>query len=453
PAQLSAPPSSRVHWDSLAAEVSYSPSGISLQGGTLRRGKAQVGFSATVSLHQGMFDENTSQLTADLRVENLAVQDVQSLAGMNYPVTGTVSAVGHVSGTANNLRGEGNLQIAKLTAYNENFSAFRSQVQVVGREVQLNNLALSHNGAQVTGSVAYDLGKESFRYSLTGANFDLATFQILQAPRLSMEGKAGFVVAGSAGANATNVVLNGRLDVGNLALNKEVLGNIHMTAETRGADLIVRGQSVFEDATVNLDGTMQLSRDFPAQLTLRFAHVDFDPLIRAYLQGRTTGHSSIAGSFDIHGQMKRPRDLSITGNLSQVSAEVENIKLQNEGSVALTVQGGVVRANPFRLVGQDTDLYLHGSVQVVGDHALDLHTRGRINLKLAQSFNPNIQAYGPAIFTVDSSGPAAHPQMNGKFELVDAGVSFVDLPNGLSHINGTMVFAQDRVQIEKLTAH
>jgi translocation and assembly module TamB len=36
---------------------------------------------------------------------------------------------------------------------------------------------------------------------------------------------------------------------------------------------------------------------------------------------------------------------------------------------------------------------------------------------------------------------------------VDAGVSFVDLPNGLSHINGTMVFAQDRVQIEKLTAH
>jgi translocation and assembly module TamB len=452
-AQPSAPPSSRVHWDSLAAEVNYSPSGISLQGGTLRRGKAQVGFSATVSLHQGMFDENTSQLTADLRVENLAVQDVQSLAGMNYPVTGTVSAAGHVSGTANNLRGEGNLQIAKLTAYNENFSAFRSQVQVVGREVLLNNLALTHNGAQVMGSVAYDLGKESFRYNLTGANFDLATFQVLQAPRLSMEGKAGFVVAGSAGANASNIILNGRLDVANLALNKEVLGNIHMTAETRGADLIVRGQSVFEDATVTLDGTMQLSRDFPAQLALRFSHVDVDPLIRAYLQGRTTGHSSIAGSVDIHGPMKRPQDLSITGNLSQLSAEVENIKLRNEGSVALTVQGGVLRANPFRLVGQDTDLYLHGSVQLVGDHALDLHTRGRVNLKLAQSFNPNILAYGPAVFTVDVLGTAAHPQMNGKFELVDAGVSFVDLPNGLSHINGTMVFAQDRVQIEKLTAH
>jgi translocation and assembly module TamB len=37
--------------------------------------------------------------------------------------------------------------------------------------------------------------------------------------------------------------------------------------------------------------------------------------------------------------------------------------------------------------------------------------------------------------------------------LVDAGVSLADLPNGLSHINGTMVLSQDRMQIEKLTAH
>src|SRR5262249_16945690 len=39
PAQPSAPSSSRVHWDALAAEVNYSPSGVSLQAGTLRKGK------------------------------------------------------------------------------------------------------------------------------------------------------------------------------------------------------------------------------------------------------------------------------------------------------------------------------------------------------------------------------------------------------------------------------
>jgi translocation and assembly module TamB len=42
--------------------------------------------------------------------------------------------------------------------------------------------------------------------------------------------------------------------------------------------------------------------------------------------------------------------------------------------------------------------------------------------------------------------------MSGRIELTEANVSLADLPNGLSHINGTMVLTQDRMQIEKLTA-
>src|SRR6185312_10510756 len=54
--------------------------------------------------------------------------------------------------------------------------------------------------------------------------------------------------------------------------------------------------------------------------------------------------------------------------------------------------------------------------------------------------------------TVNVGGTLAHPQMSGQVDLVDAGISFLDLPNGLSHINGTLVFAQDRIRIQKLTA-
>src|SRR4029077_6897928 len=87
------------------------------------------------------------------------------------------------------------------------------------------------------------------------------------------------------------------------------------------------------------------------------------------------------------------------------------------------------------------------------EHALDLRSRGRVNLKLLQAFNPNLVAYGPATFTIDITGNSARPQLSGKLELNDATVSFLDLPNGLSHISGSLVFAQDRMQIEKLTAH
>jgi translocation and assembly module TamB len=254
------------------------------------------------------------------------------------------------------------------------------------------------------------------------------------------------------GGNTPTPVINGRLEIANFALNREVLGNINASLETRGDQLLVRGQSSFEDASLDLNGTLTLRNDFPGQMTLKFAHIDFDPLLRAYLQGQITGHSSIAGSFDIRGPMKRPEDLTVAGDVNQLSANLESVKLQNDGPIHFSMDHEVVRADQFHLVGLDTDLFVRGSVGVTGDHALDLHTQGRINLKLAHEFDANILAAGPVTFRVDVRGTPAQPQMSGKLEMDDASVSLADLPNGLSHIKGSMMFARDRMQIEKLTA-
>jgi translocation and assembly module TamB len=268
-----------------------------------------------------------------------------------------------------------------------------------------------------------------------------------------LEGRAGFHLTGSGGAGADTPTISGRFEIATLKLNHEALGSVSAVAETQGSEVVVRGRGAFEDASLNLDGTVQLRADYPVQMTLQFARLDFDPLLRAYLQGQVTGHSSISGALDIRGRLRRPRDLSIAGNVSQLSTDFGNVKLQNDGPIHLSMERAVLRADQFHLAGQDTDLFVQGRIGVAGEHALDLHTRGRFNLKLAQGFNPNILAYGPANFTVDIGGTVAHPQTSGRFELVDAGASLADLPNGLSHINGTMVFAQDRIQIEKLTAH
>ncbi len=443
----------RIHWDSLATDVAYSPSSLALQHGVLRRGKGQFAFSVNAGLSRGNFDENVSQLALNLRVENEPAEDLQTLAGLQYPVTGALTMEIHASGVMNNMHGSGSLQIAKLTAYGETFQSFNSQLRIDGKEVQLNNLVLVHHRGRVTGSAAYNAGTQGFRFDLAASNIDLATIRRLQAPRLAMAGNAGFHLSGSmAGDGAGAPVINGRLDIANLELNREVLGNVNVTLETRGQELVVRGRSSFEDATVNLDGVVQLRGDLPGQMKLTFAHVDFDPVLRAYLQGQITGHSSIEGSVEIRGPMKQPRDLNVTGEVTQLTAYLETIKLQNDGPIHFYMDREIVRADQFHLVGEDTDLYIRGGVGVAGDHALDLHTRGRLNLKLAQEFNPNILAQGPLAFTVDVAGSVAHPQMSGRLTLNDASVSLVDLPNGLSHIQGSMVFAQDRIQIEKLTA-
>jgi translocation and assembly module TamB len=447
--QRNTPP--RMHWDALSADLAYSPSMLSLQRGTLRRGAAQLGFSATTTLRQGNFDENTSQLNLTLHIQNENVADIQALGGTNYQFTGIVSADVRAAGTMRNLQGGGKLQIAKLTIYGEPFKTFSSDLRLNGSEARLENIQLAHNGARFTGLIAYDVGNKNYHFDVTGANIDFANFRRFDLPRFSVQGQAGFHLTGSGTQDAPAV--NGEIDLRNIVLNRETVGSMTILAETHGETVQLRGRSNFENAELNVDGAVDLRDQWPGQIALKFSHLDFDSLIRAYFQGQITGHSSMAGEIDIHGPMKQPRNLVVTGNVTQLSADIENVKLQNDGPIHFGLESESLKVDEFHLTGTETDLNAKGTVQLTGEHVLDLRSRGRFNLKLLQAFNPNLVANGPATFTVSVTGPSARPQLSGRLEVKDASASLQDLPNGLSHITGSLVFAQDRMQIEKLTAH
>ena len=440
----------RIHWDALSADLARTPSSISLQHGTLHRGTAQLGFSASMTLRQGDFDEHYSQVSMNLHVQNENLEDLMTMAGTNYPITGVATADIQATGTLHNLHGGGKLQIAKLTAYGEPFKNFTSDIHLNGSNVQLDNILLARNNARLTGSAAYDFANKNYGFDLTGSGIELANLEHFNIPRVTMAGQVGFHV--SASGTAVEPVINGEIDLRNVVLNHETVGNLTIFAETQGEDVTLRGRSNFDNAEFNVDGKIHLRGDWPGQITARLSHIDFDSLIRAYFQGQITGHSSIAGFISIRGPMKRPGSLMITGDVSQLSADVENVKLQNDGPIHFAVENEALKLDEFRLVGTETDLAVKGSVQFTGDHAIDVRSRGRFNLKLFQVLNPNLVANGPATFTVNVAGNAARPQLSGKLELTDASASFLDLPNGLSHINGSLVFAQDRMQVEKLTA-
>jgi translocation and assembly module TamB len=440
----------RLHWDALAGDLNYSPSAISLQHATLRRGGAQLGFSASATLRQGDFDAQTSQLNLSLHIQNENIADLQALAETSYPLTGLVNADLQAAGTLHTLRGGGKIQITKLTAYGEPYKGFTSDLRLNGSEASLENISLAHNGARLTGLFAWNFDSHAFRFDLTASNIDFENFREVMPARLTVAGQAGFHVTGSGTESAP--VINGQLDLRNIVLNRELVGSMTILAETRGENVVLRGRSSFAEADLNVDGNIRLRGDWPGRIDVNFSRLDFDALIRAYFQGQITGHSSIAGTIDVRGPMRRPRDLTITGNITQLSADVENVKMQNNGPVHLAVENQSLKVDEFHLTGNDTDVSIQGRMQLIGDHALDLRSKGRFNLKLLQGFNPNLVGNGPATFTVNIAGNSANPQLSGRLELADASASFVDLPNGLSHINGSLIFAQDRMQIEKLTA-
>ena len=112
------------------------------------------------------------------------------------------------------------------------------------------------------------------------------------------------------------------------------------------------------------------------------------------MRGAVTGHSRADGEVHMVGPLRRPRELQFTANLDNLDADVEDVKIKNQGPIRFSVANQILQIDQFHLVGQDTDISANGKVHLTGDRELDLRAQGRVNLKLIESFNPDFTSSG-----------------------------------------------------------
>ena len=451
----------RLHWDSLTADLVYSPTEFSFHHGLLRWGAAQARFHVSEGLQNGEL-QDASALRGRVRVTGADLQDVQLLAGTAYPVTGSLSFNLTLGGTHSNPSGQGPMEISGGTIAGEPFQSLRATVMWAGWEVKLADLTLTHNAGLVSGSLAYNFADNGFRFELTGTNFQLGKFPELQRPRMTVAGVAAFHLQGSGTAQAP--VINIDLHIHDLLLNKEQTGDFDLTGVTHGADLHLTARSHFQTAELAIDGDVRLRGDFPASVTLRFSHLDVSPLLRAWLEGKITGHSSIAGSVDLRGPLRRPRDLNLTGHVDQLSADIQKVAIESEGPIQFTLANETLTLDHLHLRGfsgtqrvekgaaASSDITAGGMIQLGGEHEMNFHADGVLDFGLLQSLNPDLTSSGKVEIKLAASGTLARPETRGQVTITGGALSYTDLPNGLSNINGTLVFNENRLRVQSLTA-
>src|SRR5262249_10241593 len=179
---------------------------------------------------------------------------------------------------------------------------------------------------------------------------------------------------------------------------------------------------------------------------------DIDPLLKAFLKGEITEHSSTAGVVHIRGPLRRPRDWNAVVELDQFRVDVEGIALDNRGPMRFSLGDEKLRLDSLHLAAERTDVLANGDVSLAPGGKANLRADGRVNLKLLQTFNPDVQAGGFMTLSVGVGGELKKPSLTGTAQISNGAISFVDLPNGLSEINGTLNFDQDRLEVQTLTA-
>jgi translocation and assembly module TamB len=453
PAPQAAP--TTIQWDDLEADAEYSAALISIQQATLTRGKTAIHASGQLHAHalakgKLAFDES-SALNATASIQNAALSDLLSIAGQNLPITGTLNLQAHAGGTLGNLNGGGHLAVAGGAAYGEPYKSLNADLQFAGKQLSATQLTLLVAGGSISGNGWFDTGNKSFLAKVSGANFKLANVQRLQSVSLQPNGDLNFNLQAS--GTVDNPSLSGSAHLAGVVLGGEKIGALQAQIHTTDGIVYLDARANLVNAQFVLAGQVTPRGDFPTKAQLNLSHLDVNPILDMLDVQGVKGHSIIDGTVNVEGPLRTPKLLEGDVRISQFSVGVDNLTLASQGALHAALREGTLTIDPLRITGQDTTLTAQGTVELFGDsdeRDIDLKAAGSVDVKIAQLFDSQILSQGKVDFNMNASGTLDDPDLTGQVKFTDVAMSYQDFPSGISQLNGSLVFNQNRLNIKDL---
>ncbi|HEV1286232.1 MAG TPA: translocation/assembly module TamB domain-containing protein [Bryobacteraceae bacterium] len=459
-------------FDSFTATISADRKAVLLSAFTLTRGTTTADGQAEITARNGSYED--AGLDARINIHNAQLAELAKEAGVKLDATGTGSASAHVFGSVKKPAADVTAQVEKLTAFDE-------QLDRVSVKIHYADDAWTVSGGDAiagTGRLHFDGSFDK----LENVTFDI-TADNLAASRVKALGKLpmrpdGILHAKLAGTGRmvkgefelTSV--GGDASARNVTLNGDGVGDVSLTAQTRGADLSIHAMANVRGAKIEADGAWKLEGDEPGSVNIKAQRVDLDTAHRIYFIGGTDEQKNevlpfegfVDGRAKVAIALRKPEDFRAEVTLDQLElnarksqalklgVQPQDIQLKNTRPVVLIVTAKEARIQSAQFAARDTSLEATGGIPFDPKSPADLAVRGSVNLAILQLYNSDLLARGNATVQATVRGSLRDPQMNGRMELKNASLYLADLPNGIDNANGSVVFDRNRATIEKLTA-
>ena len=445
--------------DSVEATGTYTALRIDLAHARLTRGQAAVDLdgsliAASPVLSSGAaplpsFDAN-SLLRLHLRAGKADVNDILPLTGIKPPLTGVLNAQFDLSGPLHNLDGAGWFELDGGSVYGEPVSRIRAQGTVAGQVFKLASVTVNDQAGKILGSGAYDLNSSRFQLDFQSTGFDLSRLQSLSSRGLAVTGKLSFSIAGS--GTFDDPRLEARASIAGLALSGEPMGGLDFVARTANRVATYDVTTRLEAAALTLHGQTDLGVGNQTQAKLEFSRFNIGAILQQTHIPGLNGESALAGAVTVEGPLAQPDKLRGEARLDQLELTVAGVHLRSQGGLHATLANARVTLDPLHITGEETDLRAQGNLALTGNHQLDFASSGAINLKVAQTIDPDLTAGGNSTFEVQAHGTLHNPGLSGRIDFQNASLSLEDIPNGLSQLHGSLEFNQNRLEVRSLTA-
>jgi translocation and assembly module TamB len=459
-------------FDGFTAAIEADQKNVHLNAFTLARGATTIDGQGSISAHDGSFED--AAIDSKFTVHNAQLAELAKEAGSKLDVTGIATATVHVFGSVAK-------PVADVTAQVEKPSAFDEQADRISAKIHYADGAITLSGADAvlgTGRIHFDGSydkMEAITFAVVAENVPGSRIKRLGKLPMRPDGilnanvkGTGRIVKGEFELTSATGDASGR----NITLNGDVVGDVSVTAQTRGVDMSAHATATVHGAKIQADGAWKLEGDDAGSVTIQAQRVDLATAHRVYMIGGTDEQKNevlpfegfVDGRAKIAISLRKPQDfraevtldqLQINARKSQalkLGVQPEDVVLKNSKPVLATITAKELRLQSAQFTARDTSLEATGGVPFDPQSPADLAVRGSVNLAILQLYNPDLLARGNATVQASVRGSLRDPQMNGRMELKNASLYLSDLPNGIDHAEGSITFDRNRATIEKLTA-
>ncbi len=455
-----------VHIDSVIADAEYSPrTGLAVASSTIKRGTAVLNVTGAAQPRKQVSRrgavmyvwDDGSTVDAKVQLNDAQLVDVLEIAGQKgkYPVTGTLSLNGNATGTIKNLSGGAQISLKNGAVYGERFESVTANGTVKGKYLEASQFAVKLHGMQITGNGGYDLTTEHLHAHVEGNNLLLSKFDTVQAQKLPVDGTLS--LNADANGTITEPGLKAHVQLAGLVMDGQPLGQVAVDAHSEGKLVFYQLNSTVTGATIAGSGQTSLVGNYDTQAKLTLTGLNLEKPLAIFAPSSPKIMSAINGVVTVSGPLKTPQALSGTAELSPMDVTTQGFELKADGPLRASLRNGLATLEPVHITGQDTDLRASGTAQVFGvtdpkGGPIDLHATGSVGLGLLHTFDKDVISDGKIEFEVIAGGKLKSPALTGNVQFEHANLALDGIPNGLSDLNGTMVFNEDRLIVKTLTA-
>ncbi len=439
-----------VNWGDVDGDFVVENSYANISRAVIRKDLSRMDVTGQFSLGYPRADGG-EQIDARVRVTERPVADFREAFDLqDYDVDGMLSGDFHVYGDYEQPHGFGGMTIARGIAYDEPFSEATASLQFEGEGVRLSGIQIKKGGGSVNGA-AYVGWAGVYSFDVAGSGIAVDTLTLTAYPGYpALYGSLDFTATGS------GTFEEPRYDVkwgaSDLFFGDEGIGEMTGRLSMRGLLMTYELEAASPRLAVSGTGRIELNDEMDAELSFRVTDTSLDPYLRVMQPTFSPFASAVAsGTIRVVGELYNPDALRIDTNVEAVNVQLLDYRLRNQSPIRLSVERQVLQVDALKMVGEDTEIDLSGSVNL-NDQSVALQANGAANLAVLQGFLPDIRSSGRAEVTARISGTVSAPVVAGNALLTNGRMRQLSFPNALEEVNGIATFDAAGLRIDGITA-